>query len=178
MRDKLMTRQEVADIVRISVRELDRMERDKEIPSIRLRRRVLYSANKIAELLEQKNTDFNLFYKSFDGMWFEPTNARRRFKRQRKLRKQKKVFEKLFNDFSENREKEGDKKREEMIRDLWCLALEISNMEEEEYADIESSCGQMMTFVREICREEKMDPESDEFQKCLVNPWAYMDSDD
>ena len=102
MRDKYLTRKQAASLLHVSVRTLDRLVKTEKIPCYRVGRRMLFSVNKIYEILDVEKINLNSYWESPDAFCLRPTEAKRRFKRTIRMRKLKAKFMKLYEEPMEN----------------------------------------------------------------------------
>jgi len=96
MRDKFLTRKQAALLLHISMRTLDRLVKAGKIPCYRVGRRVLFSVNRIYEIMDVEKINLNSYWESPDAFYLRPPEAKKRFKRTIRKRKLKAKFMKLY----------------------------------------------------------------------------------
>lgn len=101
MRDKFLTRKQAASLLRVSVRTLDRLVKTGKIPCYRVGRKVVFSVNRIYEILDVEKINYYSYWESPDAFCLRPAEAKRRFKRTIRMRKLKAKFMKLYEELME-----------------------------------------------------------------------------
>ncbi len=112
MRDKFLTRKQAALLLHISMRTLDRLVKAGKIPCYRVGRRVLFSVNRIYEIMDVENINYDSYGNSPDAFYLRPAEAKKRFKRTIRKRKLKAKFMKLHRELTEEPPLDQCKRRE------------------------------------------------------------------